>query len=69
METEVGLGTPVTIVNDTTIIGGIVDGMKLGRNGLERISIEKIDHWFWMSDGWEFLVDEEDEADGSIQPE
>lgn len=68
METEVGLGTPVTIVNDTTIIGGIVDGMKLGRNGLERISIEKIDHWFWMSDGWEFLVDEEDEADGSIQP-
>lgn len=69
METEVGLGTPVTIVNDTTIIGGIVDGMKLGRNGLERISIEKIEHWFWMSDGWEFLVDEEDEADGSIQPE
>lgn len=66
MEAEVGLGTPVTIVNDTTIIAGIVDGMKLGRNGLERISIEKIDYWFWMSDGWEFLVDEEDAADGTI---
>lgn len=69
MEAEIGLNSPVTIANENTVVAGIVDGIKLGRAGLERIHVENIEGWFWMSDGWEFLVDGEDETDGSIQPE
>lgn len=69
MEAEIGLNTPVTIINETTVVAGVVDGIKVGRAGLERISIENIEGWFWMSDGWEFLVDEEAADDGSVQPE
>lgn len=69
MEAEIGLNSPVTIVNENTVVAGIVDGIKLGRAGLERISIENIEGWFWMSDGWEFLVDAEEAQDGAIQPE
>jgi len=69
METEVGLGVPVTIGRDSTVVVGIIDGIKLSRNGVERISIEGMDYWFWLSDGWQLLVEEEENEDGSIQPE
>lgn len=69
MEAEVGLNSPVTIINENTVVAGVVDGIKLGRFGLERISIENIEGWFFISDGWQFLVDAEEEQDGSIQPE
>lgn len=69
MEAEIGLNSPVTIANENTVVAGVVDGIKLGRSGLERISIENIEGWFWMSDGWEFLVDAEEAQDGEIQPE
>lgn len=69
MEMEIGLGVPVTIVRDTTVVGGVIDGIKLSRNGVERLSIEGMDYWFWLSDGWQLLVDEEESENGQIQPE
>lgn len=69
MEMEIGLGVPVTLVNDTTMVAGIIDGIKLNRNGVERISIEQMDYWFYLMDGWQLLVEEEESEDGQIQPE
>jgi len=66
MEAEIGLGVPVTIGRDSTVVVGIIDGIKLSRNGVERISIEGMDYWFWLSDVWQLLVDEEETEDGEI---
>jgi hypothetical protein len=55
---------------DKVIVAGTIDGLKLNRHGIERVSFGGIDHWFWISDGWQFVdTNEEGEEDGSIQPE
>ena len=65
---EVGLGTRVGLMRGSTAVFGAIDGMKLSRGEIERVSIEEMDHWFWMSEGWKFITSE-DEEDGQIQPE
>jgi hypothetical protein len=51
-----------------TQVTGLVDGLKVNEEGLERISIMELDHWFYMSQGWQFVVESEDD-DAEIQPE
>ena len=65
---EIGLGTPVMLSRGNTVVIGAIDGMKLSRGEIERVSLEEMDHWFWMSEGWKFVTSEGDE-DGQIQPE
>lgn len=67
---EIGIGDRVAITNSAEcFVIGAIDGMKMNRNGIERISFEGLDHWFWLTDGWQFVVEEEGEDDGEIQPE
>ena len=65
---EIGLGTPVMLSRGNTVVIGAIDGMKLSRGEIERVSIEEMDHWFWMSEGWKFITNDGEE-DGQIQPE
>jgi hypothetical protein len=66
MDMEIGLGTRVGIVRGDTAVFGAIDGMKLSRGEVERVSIESMDYWFWMSDGWQFISDEEESENGEI---
>jgi hypothetical protein len=66
MEAEVGLGYEVTLNKGSTFVTGRINGVKLNHGDIERISLEEIDNWFFMSDGWLFVVDGEDDE---IQPE
>lgn len=71
-EPTIALNDVVAITKGDTYIAGPVDGIKLVRGELERVSFEHLDAWFWLSDGWKFLVVEEEESevtDGSVQPE
>lgn len=65
---DLGIGSYVTLQKGVTRVTGLVDGLKVNEEGLERISIMELDHWFWMSQGWQFLVESEDD-DAEIQPE
>lgn len=67
---DITIGSYVTLQKNATQITGLVDGIKVTLDGLERISIMDIDYWFYMDQGWLFVVesDEEDE-DAEIQPE
>lgn len=65
---DLGIGSYVTLQKGVTQVTGLVDGLKVNEEGLERISIMELDHWFWMSQGWQFLVESEDD-DAEIQPE
>ena len=69
MDIEIGLGSRIGLVRGATIIFGAIDGMKLSRGEIERVRLEEIDHWFWMSEGWKFVTDEEGADNGEIQPE
>ena len=65
---DLGIGSYVTLQKGVTRVTGLVDGLKVNEEGLERISLMELDHWFWMSQGWQFLVESEDD-DAEIQPE
>jgi len=65
---DLGIGSYVTMQKGVTQVTGLVDGLKVNEEGLERISIMELDHWFWMSQGWQFVVESEDD-DAEIQPE
>jgi hypothetical protein len=67
-EVLIGLGAEVQIVKGDTLVVGRIDGMKLVRGEVERVSLEEIDYWFYMDMGWKFLS-EEGEKDAEIQPE
>ena len=65
---EITLGDYAMIAkDDKVIVAGTIDGLKLNRHGIERVSFEGIDHWFWLSDGWAFVDDtEEEKENGTI---
>lgn len=65
---QIFLGDNITLVweqdGDPTFVTGQVAGIVLDRNKkTERVYIAGIDHAFWMSQGWKFVeeVEEEDE--------
>lgn len=65
---NVFLGDNITLVweqeGDPTFVTGQVSGIVLDRHKkVERIYIAGIDHAFWMSQGWKFVdeIEEEDE--------
>lgn len=69
---EIGIGDFVHIAKDDEIfISGTIDGIKLNRHGLERVSFAGLDAWFYMADGWQFHDStlEEEKENGEIQPE
>lgn len=61
---EIGLGSHVGLRKGTTLLTGIVDGIKLSEGVLERISIEELDTWLYMDMGWGFI--EMEEEDGEV---
>ena len=65
---DLGIGSYVTMRKGVTQVTGLVDGLKVNEEGLERISLMELDHWFYMSQGWQFVVESEDD-DAKIQPE
>lgn len=59
---NVFLGDRVTLVNaDDTWVTGRVNGIKLDKGQLEKVSIEGLDLWFYMGDGWKFAEEFDDE--------
>lgn len=58
---EIGLGAYLSVMKDTTIVTGIVNGIKLADGELERVSFECLDIWLYMSDGWVFIEQKEEE--------
>ena len=65
---NVFLGDNITLIweqeGDPTFVTGQVSGIVLDRHKkVERIYIAGIDHAFWMSQGWKFVdeIEEEDE--------
>lgn len=65
---QVFLGDNITLVweqeGDPTFVTGQVSGIVLDRHKkIERVYIAGIDHAFWMSQGWKFVdeIEEEDE--------
>jgi len=64
---DIGIGSYVTLQKGVTQITGLVDGLKVNEEGLERISIMELDHWFYMFQGWQFVAEEADNAE--VQPE
>lgn len=62
---DIGIGSYVTLQKGVTQITGLVDGLKVNEEGLERISIMELDHWFYMHQGWQFVAEEA--VDGEVQ--
>ena len=63
---QVFLGDNITLVweqeGEPTFVTGQVSGIVLDRHKkVERIYIAGIDHAFWMSQGWKFVDEIEDE--------
>lgn len=65
---QVFLGDNITLVweqeGDPTFVTGQVSGIVLDKHKkIERVYIAGIDHAFWMSQGWKFVdeIEEEDE--------
>ena len=65
---DLGIGSYVTLKKGVTEVTGLINGFKVDDDGLERVSIMELDYWFWMSQGWQFVVESE-ETDAEIQPE
>lgn len=65
---QIFLGDEVTLVKkDTTIIGRVAGVVLDDKRELERIYIHEINTAFWVSDGWQFIDDEEEEEeDGEV---
>lgn len=58
------LGDWVTIRKNESYISGRVNGLKMNKGELERLSFEEVNGWFSMKDGWLFVIEmEEDEND------
>lgn len=66
-EMDIGLGSYIGLGRGSTIITGQINGIKLSRGEVERISFEEIELWFWLSDGWTAL--DMEATNGEIQPE
>lgn len=61
------LGDEVTIQKNETWVTGRVSGIMLdSRKELERIYLHEISFAFYMSDGWKFIDETEEEEDGEI---
>lgn len=61
------LGDRIRMIRGETDIEGRVDGIKLKHGEIERVSIEHLDNWLFMADGWRFVqeideISEEDDA-------
>lgn len=52
---EIGLGSFVGLKKGSTIITGMVNGIKLADGLLERVCVEELDTWFYMDSGWGFV--------------
>jgi hypothetical protein len=62
-EIEVGLNDSIMLQKGDTIVAGIVDGIKLNRGTLEKISIEHLG-FFEFAEGWMAVREvEEDNAE------
>jgi hypothetical protein len=59
-EYEVGLNDQIMLRKGDTIVAGIVDGIKLNRGQLEKISIEHLG-FFEFAEGWMAVQQEEEE--------
>ena len=64
---EIGLGSYIGVGRGSTMVTGLINGIKLYQGELERISFDEIDTWFYLTEGWT-VIDMESE-DGTIQPE
>lgn len=64
---EIGLGDFVSIIKDSTVVTGLINGLKLDNGQLERVSFECIDQWFYMDNGWAFVAEEDlEEEDAEV---
>lgn len=61
------MGSYVILRKGMTTVTGLISGLKADQDGLERICIMEMDQWFWLTDGWQFIEEVEDDAE--IQPE
>lgn len=57
---EVGLGDYVSLIKGSTVVSGLVNGIKVNNGDLERVCVEELD-WLAMEDGWAFVDDSEDD--------
>lgn len=64
---DLSIGSYVTLMKGVTQVTGLVDGIKVNQEGLERISLLELDYWFYMDSGWQFVNESEDNDE--IQPE
>ena len=55
---EVRIGGYVELMKGSTIVSGLVNGIKVKEGELERVSIEELD-WFVLEDGWAFVMESE----------
>ena len=62
-EREVGLNDRLMLRKGDTVVAGTVDGIKLNRGQLEKISIEHLG-FFEFSEGWLAVEEEEEEENG-----
>lgn len=61
---DIGIGSYVTLMKGVTQVTGLIDGLKVNENGLERVSLLEMDYWFYLDAGWQFIDDtEEDEEE------
>lgn len=54
------LGDEITLMRGDVWITGKVNGIKLDKGHLAKVSIEGLDIWFEMELGWKFVDESED---------
>ena len=64
---EIGLGSYIGLARGSTLVTGLINGIKLYQGEVERISFDEIDAWFYLTEGWKVMDMEAD--NGEIQPE
>lgn len=64
-ELIVSLNDQIMLQKGDTIVAGTVDGLKLNRGELEKISIEHLG-FFEFAEGWMAVKEVEEEEDGEI---
>jgi hypothetical protein len=57
---EVGLGDYVSLTKGSTVVSGLVNGIKVNNGELERVCLEELD-WLLMDEGWSFIHESEDD--------
>ena len=55
---EIKIGGYAELIKGSTVVSGLVNGIKVKEGELERVSIEELD-WFVLEDGWSFLMESE----------